>query len=157
MLVAYERINDEPRSVAHYREALLKRLDEETGYLYTIEEKDLIPPGEKSGLAVMMEEAQKEDSVLGENLKKRAEKEKKKAEEKRAQAVEKAKAAMEKAGLNPGELMPLLPPPAPEMPAINPTNLDPEALMKFMKDAEADALARKDKAMADAMARKEQA
>ena len=159
MLVAYERINDEPRSIAHYKEALLKRLDEEKGYLYMIDEKDLIPPGEKSGLAVMMEEAKKEDSVLGENLKKKAEKEKKKAEEKKEQAMEKAKAAMEKAGLNPDEVMaqPPPPPPTPEIPAIDPTNLDPEAIMKFMKDAEADALARKDKAMAAAMARKEQA
>jgi uncharacterized protein YjbI with pentapeptide repeats len=144
MLIAYERINDEPRSVAHYKEALLKRLDEEKGYLYMIEEKDLIPPGEKSGIASLMEEAQKEDSVLGENVKKKA------------QAMEKAKAAMIKAGLNPDELMPP-PMPSPETPAIDPTNLDPEALMKFMKDAEADALARKDKAMAAAMARKEQA
>jgi uncharacterized protein YjbI with pentapeptide repeats len=159
MLVAYERINDEPRSIAHYKEALLKRLDEETGYLYIIHEKDLIPPGEKSGLALMMEETNKEDSVLGENLKKKAEKEKKKAEKKKAQAMEKAKAAMEKAGLNPDEVMQQPPPPlpAPEIPAIDPTNLDPEAIMKFMKDTEADALARKDKAMADAMVRKEQA
>jgi len=159
MLVAYERINDEPRSIPHYKEALLKRLDEEKGYLYMIDEKDLIPPGEKSGLAVMMEEAKKEDSILGENLKKKAEKEKKKAEEKKAQAMEKAKAAMEKAGLNPDEmiLQPPPPPPTPEIPVIDPTNLDPEAIMKFMKDTESDALARKDKAMADAMARKEQA
>ena len=159
ILVAYERINDEPRSISHYKEALLKRLDEEKGYLYMIDEKDLIPPGEKSGLSVMMEEANKEDSVLGENLKKKAEREKKRAEEKKAQAMEKAKAAMEKAGLNPDEVMaqPPPPPPTPEIPAIDPTNLDPEAIMKFMKDAEADALARKDKAMAAAMARKEQA
>jgi len=159
MLVAYERINDEPRSMAHYKEALLKRLDEEKGYLYMIDEKDLIPPGEKSGLVLMMEEAKREDSVLGENLKKKAEREKKKAEEKKAQAMEKAKAAMEKAGLNPDKIMsqPPPPPPAPEIPAIDPTNLDPEAIMKFMKDTEADALTRKDKAMADAMVRKEQA
>ena len=157
MLIAYERITDEPRSVAHYQEALLKRLNEETGYLYMIEEKDLIPPGEKSGLASLMEEGQKEDSVLEANLRKRAEKEKKKAEGKKAEAMEKARAAMEKAGLNPDEVMPQPPPPAPEIPAIDPANLDPEALMKFMKDAETDAMARKDKAMADAMARKEQA
>jgi len=157
MLVAYERINDEPRSIAHYKEALLKKLDEEKGYLYMIDEKDLIPPGEKSGLAVMMEEAKKDDSVLEKNLKKKAEREKKKAEEKKEQAMEKAKAAMEKAGLNPDEVMPQPPPPTLEIPAIDPTNLDPEAIMKFMKDAEADALDRKDKAMADAIARKEQA
>jgi uncharacterized protein YjbI with pentapeptide repeats len=159
MLVAYERINDEPRSIAHYKEALLKRLDEGKGYLYMIDEKDLIPPGEKSGLAALMEEANKEDSVLVENLKKKAEKEKKKAEEKKEQAMEKAKVAMEKAGLNPDEVMvqPPPPPPATEIPAIDPTNFDPEALMKFMKDTEADAMARKEKAMADAMVRKEQA
>jgi len=159
MLVAYERITDQPRSVAHYQEALLKRLDAETGYLYMIEEKDLIPPGEKSGLASLMQEGQKEDSVLEANVRKRVEKEKKKAEAKKAEAMEKAKAAMEKAGLNPDDVMPPPPPPepAPEMPAMDPTNLDPEALMKFMKDREADALTRKDKAMADAMARKEQA
>lgn len=158
MLVAYERTDDEPRSTAHYKEALLKRLDEEKGYLYMIHEKDLIPPGEKSGLAALMEEAKKEDSVLGENLKRKAEKEKKRAEEKKTQAMEKAKAAMEKAGLNCDEMMSPPPPPmlTPETPAIDPTNLDPEAIMKFMEDAEADALARKDKAMADAMARKEQ-
>ena len=159
MLVAYERINEEPRSIGHYKEALLKRLDEEKGYLYMIHEEDLIPPGEKSGLASLMEEAKEEESILGENLRRRAEKEKKGAEEKRAQAMEKARAAMEKAGLNPDEVMPSPPPQTPtlEIPAIDPTNLDPEEIMKFMKDAEADALARKDKAMAEAMARKEQA
>ena len=159
MLVAYERINNEPRSIAHYKKALLKRLDEEKGYLYMIDEKDLIPPGEKSGLAVMMEEATKEDSVLEKNLKKKVEKEKKKTEEKKEQAIEKAKAAMEKARLNPDEVMVQPPPPlpAPEIPEIDPTNLDPEALMKFMKDTEADALARTDKAMADAAAKKQQA
>jgi hypothetical protein len=155
MLVAYERLGDEPRSIEHYREALLKRLDEDKGHLYMAVEKDLIPPGEKSGIAALMEDTKKE-SVLSENMKKRAEKEKQRAEEKKEEAMTKARAAMEKSGLNPDDVMPQPPsaPPVPEMPEIDPANLDPEAIMKFMKEAEVDAMARKEKAMADAMAKK---
>ncbi|NIM98423.1 MAG: DUF2169 domain-containing protein [candidate division Zixibacteria bacterium] len=157
MLVAYERINEEPRSLEHYRQALLKRLDEEKGALYMLDEKDLIPPGEKSGLAALIGDIKKEEDALSRNMKKKAEKEKEKAEKKKQEAMKKMEELCEKHGLDPKKVIPPPPPPHPKMPEIDPNNLNPDEIMRFMKQAEADAMARKEKAMADAMARKEQA
>ena len=155
MLVAYERIDDTPRSHEHYREALVKRLDKEKGALYMLDEKDLIPPGEKSGLASLIEDAGKEESALSKNMKKRAEKEKEKAEKKRQEATKQMEELCEKHGLDPETVMPPPPPPPPEVPEIDPNNINPDEIMRFMKEAEADATARKEKAMADAMVKKE--
>jgi uncharacterized protein YjbI with pentapeptide repeats len=157
LLVSYERINEEPRSFEHYKEALLKRLDEEKGALYMLDEKDLIPPNEKSGIAALMEDAGKEESVLSKNMKKKAEREKEKAEQKKQEAMKKMEEICEKHGIDPSTVMPPPPPPPPKVPEIDPNNLDPEEIMRFMKDAEADAMARKEKAMADAMEKKAQA
>jgi uncharacterized protein YjbI with pentapeptide repeats len=155
MLVAYERINDEPRSIAHYKEALLKRLDEEKGYLYMIHEKDLIPPGEKSALASIMEDAGKEESALSRTMRKKAEKEKEKAEKKKQEAMKQIEELCEKHGIDPKTVMPPPPPPPPEAPEIDPNNLNPDEILRLMEQAEADATARKEKAMADALAKKE--
>jgi len=155
ILVAYERIDDTPRSLEHYREVLLKRLDKETGPLHALDEKDLIPPGEKSGLAALMEDTGKEEDALSKNMKKKAEKEKEKAEKKKQEAMKKMEELCEKHGLDPATVMP--PPPAPKVPDIDPNNLNPEEILRFMKTAEADAMARKEKAVTDAMAKKAQA
>jgi len=155
MLVAYERINDEPRSIAHYKEALLKRLDEEKGYLYMIHEKDLIPPGAKSGLAALIEDAGKEESALSRTMRKKAEKEKEKAEKKKQEAMKQMEELCEKHGLDPKTVMPPPPPPPPEVPEIDPNNLNPDEILRLMEQAEADAVAKKEKAMADAVAKKE--
>ncbi len=157
MLVAYERINDKPKPSEHYREALLKRLDEEKGALYMLDEKDLIPTGERSGLAALIKDAGKEEDALSLNLKKKAEKEKKKAEKKKQEAMKKMEEMCAKHGLDPSTVMPPPPPPPPKAPDIDPNNLDPEEIMRFMKEAEVDAMARKEKAVADAMAKKAQA
>jgi len=157
MLVAYESINDEPKPFEHYREALLKRLDEEKGALFMLDEKDLIPPNEKSGITALMEDAGKEESALSKNIKKKAEREKEKAEQKKQEAMKKMEEMCEKHGLDPSTVMPPPQPPPPKAPEIDPNNMDPEEIMRFMKEAEADAMARKEKAMADAMAKKAQA
>ncbi|HUT70756.1 MAG TPA: DUF2169 domain-containing protein [Desulfatiglandales bacterium] len=155
MLVAYERIHEEPRSFEHYREALLKRLDEEKGALFMLDEKDLIPPGEKSGLAALIEDAGKEEGALSKNMRKRVEKEKEKAEKKKQEAMKQMEELCEKHGLDPETVMPPLPPPPPEVPEIDPNNLNSDEIMRLMKEAEADAIAKREKAMADAMAKKE--
>jgi len=156
MLVAYERIDDTPRSFEHYREALLKRLDEEKGALFMLDEKDLIPTGEKSGLAALLEDAGKEEGALSKNMKKKVEKEKERAEKKKQEATKQMEELCEKHGLDIETVMPPPPPPPPEVPEIDPNNLNPDEIMRLMKEAEADAVARKEKAMADAAAKKEQ-
>jgi uncharacterized protein YjbI with pentapeptide repeats len=155
MLAAYERIHDTPRSLEHYREALVKRLDKEKGALYMLDEKDLIPPGEKSGLAALLEDSGKEESALSTNMKKRAEKEKEKAEKKKQEAMKQMEELCEKHGLDPATVMPPPPPPPPEVPDIDPNNLNPDEILRLMEQAEADAIAKKEKAMTDAMAKKE--
>ena len=128
MLLAYERLNEKPRSLEHYHEALLKRIDEEKGYLYALDEKDLIPPGEKSGFAALIEEVEtKEESLLSRNMARRAEREK-----------EKARAKIRQMGLDPDQLIPEKPPDQPQ------ANIDSLVeIQAFAKKAEADAMARK--------------
>jgi uncharacterized protein YjbI with pentapeptide repeats len=157
LLVAYERIHEEPRPFEHYREALLKRLDDEKGALYMLDEKELIPPGERSGLAALIKDMGKEEGALSKNMRKKAQKEKEKAQEKQQEALKKMEELCEKQGLDPKKVLPPPPPPPPKAPDIDPNNLDPEEIMRFMKEAEADAMAKKEKAMADAMANKAQA
>jgi uncharacterized protein YjbI with pentapeptide repeats len=128
MVLAYERLNDEARSLKHYREALLKRIDEEKGHLHLLDEKDLIPPGEKSGLAALMEEVtEEEESVLAQNLARRADKER-----------EKARDRIKNLGLNPDQFVPEKPPETPQFSIDNLAEIE-----EFAKKAEADAMARK--------------
>jgi uncharacterized protein YjbI with pentapeptide repeats len=128
MLVAYERINEEPRAFEHYRKAFLKRIDEEKGYLYLMDEKDLIPPGAKSGFAALMGEAgEKEASLLAQNMARRAEREK-----------EKARETIRQMELDPDQFIPEKPPEQPEFSIDNLVEIE-----EFAKKAEADAMARK--------------
>ncbi|UCG63877.1 MAG: DUF2169 domain-containing protein [Deltaproteobacteria bacterium] len=128
MLLAYERLTDKPRSFEHYREAFLKRIDEEKGYLHLLDEKDLIPPGEKSGFAALMEEAgEKQKSVLAQNMAKRAERERQKARE-----------MIKQMGLDPDQFIPEKPP---EQQEFSIDNL--AEIQEFAKKAEADAMAKK--------------
>jgi uncharacterized protein YjbI with pentapeptide repeats len=157
LLVAYERINEEPKSFEHYRAALLKRLDDKKGALYMLDEKDLIPHGEKSGLASLIKDMGKEEDALSENMKKKAEKEKEKAEKKKQEALKKMEEMCEKHGLDPTKVTPSPPPPPPKMPEIDPNNLDPDEIMRLMEEVETDAMAKKEKALADTKARKKQA
>ncbi len=128
VLLAYECLNDQPRSLEHYREAFLKRIDEEKGYLHILDEKDLIPPGEKSGFAALMEEAEKEEeSLLAQNMARRAEREREKAREK-----------IKQLGLDPDRF--LLEKPL-ETPRFSIDNL--VEIEEFARKAETDALAKK--------------
>ena len=120
LLVAYERIHDTLRSFEHYREALFKRLDEEKGALYMLDEKDLIPPGEKSGLAALMEDAGKEEGALSKNMRKKIEKEKEKAEKKKQEVTKHMEELCEKHGFDPATVMPPPPPPPPRQVAPPP-------------------------------------
>lgn len=94
LLAAYERMSDEKKSPGHYQEALLKRLDKEKGYLFGLNEKDLIPIGETSGLAEMMEDDEAKlivgEKLLTGNMRKRSEIEK-----------EKIRDRLKEAGVNP--------------------------------------------------------
>jgi uncharacterized protein YjbI with pentapeptide repeats len=127
LMLAYERLADEPRSFEHYREAFLQRADEEKGHLYVTDETPLIPPGEKSGFAALMEEAEnKEESPLSRNLARKAEREK-----------EKVKDKLRQMGLDPAQFIPDQPP---ETPKFGLDNLG--EIEAFAAKAEADALAK---------------
>ena len=128
MLVAYERISDATRTFEHYREAFLKRIDEEKSYLYLMDEKDLIPPGEKSGFVALMEEAgEKEESLLAQNMARRAEREK-----------EETREIMRQMGLDPDQFIPEKPPEQPEFSIDNLAEIE-----EFAKKAQADAMDKK--------------
>jgi uncharacterized protein YjbI with pentapeptide repeats len=127
MLIAYERINDTPRPFEHYREAFLKRINKETGHLYLLDEKDLIPPGETSGFASLMEEMEEnEEGPLSRNMTRRAEREK-----------EKAKESIRQMGLDPDQFILEKPPEQPKFSMDNLAEID-----EFAKKTEVDAMAR---------------
>lgn len=155
MMVAYERLNDEPKTFSHYNDAFVKRIDEKNGYLYAMDEQALIPAGEISALAELAK-SQKSENALAANMKVKAEKEKEKAEKKKEDVIKQVRVMAEKAGIDPETIMPKPQPIQipPELPPMDTDNFDPEAIIKFMKNAEADALQRSEKAMADAMAKK---
>ena len=96
LLLAYERLSDEKKPLNHYQEALLKRLDKEKGYLFSLNEKDLIPPGEKSAMADIQggDEARllTGEGILMGNMKKRVEREK-----------DKIRAQLKEAGIDPAK------------------------------------------------------
>jgi len=128
MLLAYERLTDKPRPFEHYREAFSKRIDEEKGYLHLLDEKDLIPPGDKSWFAALMEEAgEKQKSVLAQNMARRAERENEKAREKIRQM-----------GLDPDQYGPEK---LPEQPQFSTESL--AEMLELAKKVEAEAKARK--------------
>jgi uncharacterized protein YjbI with pentapeptide repeats len=93
LLLAYERLSDDKKSQSHYQEALAKRLDKKKGHLFGLNEKDLIPAGEKSGFAELMENDETTlltgEKLLAKNMEKRGELEK-----------EKIGARLEDAGIN---------------------------------------------------------
>lgn len=127
LMLAYERLDDEPRALEHYREAFRKRTDEEKAHLYLLDERDLIPPGARSGLAALLEEAlDKEESPLSRNLARKAEREK-----------EKAKESIRQMGLDPDEFVADEPQRVPE-----PDLENLEEVAAFAERAEADALAK---------------
>ena len=55
ILLGYENLRDPRRSVEHYREALKRRLDPKTRAMLLLDERDLIPEGDKSGMAELIE------------------------------------------------------------------------------------------------------
>lgn len=85
LMIAYERIRDPRRSLQHYRDALNKRLDQKTRARYLLNEADLIPEGDRSGMLEIIErgdEANGREALLSKHLKARAEKERVQVREK---------------------------------------------------------------------------
>ncbi len=76
-MIAYEFLKDNPRSINHYEKALAQRLDKEKGQYHLLNESPLIPEGEKSGLAELIEDSDKASSpsenILAKNMAVRAE------------------------------------------------------------------------------------
>lgn len=55
IMIAYERSADPRRSLEHYQEALRRRLDRATRATLLLDERDIIPDGDKSGMAEIIE------------------------------------------------------------------------------------------------------
>ena len=94
---------DESKPDSHYQEVIAKRLDKKMGGIFSIKDDDLLPTGADYGPALEEDDDDKNEGLLQQNLRRRAEKERKKV---RAQIV-----AM---GLDPDEYGP--PPLPPEQP-----------------------------------------
>ena len=88
IMIAYERARDARRSVEHYQQGLTRRLDRKERTKLLLDERDLIPEGDRSGLAEVIERGVEDngrEGLLVENLKARVETERDKA---RAKLVE---------------------------------------------------------------------
>ncbi len=133
-LAAYERITDEPRPMEHYRQALDKRLDKKKRSLYDLYDKDLIPQGESSGWADLLQIDSSKRGPLVANMLRRGEREKGKALAKQAQAEADTRKILQASGLDP-ELIKF--PSLAEEQAGNAqeiTEFDPEQLAQMMAD-----------------------
>lgn len=85
IMVAFENLGDTRRSLEHYQQALRKRLDPKSRSKYLLNEQDLIPDGDRSGLLEIIERGEQEtgrEGVLAKNLKVRAAKEHEQVREK---------------------------------------------------------------------------
>lgn len=75
IMIAYERLKDPRRSLEHYQEALRKRLDSKSRSKFLLNEADLIPEGDRSGLIEIIERGDEEagrEGLLAKNLKVRS-------------------------------------------------------------------------------------
>ena len=87
IMVAYERQADPRRSLEHYQQALQRRLKGESRALLLLDERDLIPEGDKSGLAEIIERVEEDsgrEKLLAKNQAARLETEKEKTRERLA-------------------------------------------------------------------------
>lgn len=102
LLVAYEDINQAPRSKEYYDEALRNRLDEKKVFKYLMYTKDIIPDSERCGFARMMDGVEADgDSELARNMDARAEVEKQKALDMLEQQKQQLKEKLEAAKIDP--------------------------------------------------------
>jgi len=126
LLIGYERMSDKQKSLDHYQGALSKRLDKEKGYLFSLNEKDLIPPGERSSLGEIMDDDDGKlltgEGILAGHMKKRGEIEK-----------EKIRAQLKEAGVD----IEKCDPSQPAAPEVDLDNM--ENLVKFIEDSQAEA------------------
>lgn len=82
IMLAYERAAEPRRSLEHYQAAMTRRLDRLTRSKLLLDERDLIPEGDKSGLAEMIERGVEDngrEGLLAKNLRARMQSEKDKA------------------------------------------------------------------------------
>jgi uncharacterized protein YjbI with pentapeptide repeats len=82
IMIAYERNADQRRSLDHYKEALRRRLDRTSRAMLLLDERDLIPDGDKSGLAEVIERSSDDvgkEGLLAKNQKQRMKEEAAKA------------------------------------------------------------------------------
>jgi uncharacterized protein YjbI with pentapeptide repeats len=123
LLLACEGADDPPRGEAHYQSALSKRLDKENGHLYALNEAELLPLGERSTIADLMDSAPSSKSLLDENMANRIQREKEAAVQK-----------LISLGLDPNSII-KAPDPQPE---IDLTNLEklPAVIAQLTRQAE---------------------
>jgi uncharacterized protein YjbI with pentapeptide repeats len=65
IMIAYERQADQRRSLEHYQHALQRRLSGASRAMLLLDERDLIPEGDKSGLAELIERVEEDGGREG--------------------------------------------------------------------------------------------
>lgn len=139
IMLAYERLADGRRSFEHYREALTRRLDRQTRAMLLLDERDLIPEGDRTGLAEIIERGKGDngrEGLLGENQTARVQLEK-----------DKTRARLVELGLDPGPALAAVPAAGPK--ALNLDNLDVAKLLADTRKQAEDSRARADEKLAE--------
>ncbi len=114
-LIAYESMGDASRSIEHYQKTLMSRLDDGKSQIHLLDERPLIPNGERSGFSDLIagsddKPAVLKESILKKNMKARSER-----------ARDEVKQKMDELGLNSERLFEKEEPVIPE---VNFENLD---------------------------------
>ncbi len=129
ILAAYEKLGQTPRPVEHYATALANRLDKDKRLKYLLDESDLIPDGDTSGLQEIIDSAKKRnerESLMKQNMEN-------KAKQVRADAEKQLQAQREelqKTGLDPDQYLPAALPEPEAPPALDVDMKDPAKTME---------------------------
>lgn len=102
LLVAYEDLDQAPRSKDYYDQALRNRLDESKVFKYMMYTKDIIPDSERCGFARMLDGVDMDgESEFAKNMDAKVEAEKQKALDMLEQQKQQLKEKLEKANIDP--------------------------------------------------------
>ncbi|MGH8371424.1 MAG: DUF2169 domain-containing protein [Gammaproteobacteria bacterium] len=124
IMAAYDELDKAPRSLAHYETALVNRLDKQKRLKYLLDESDLIPEGDTSGLQEMMDSAtaqNERENLMRQNMESKVQQLRADAE----QQLQAQREELQKAGLDADKYLPAKLPESEASPALEVDIKDP--------------------------------
>jgi uncharacterized protein YjbI with pentapeptide repeats len=128
IMAAYEELDKEPRPLEHYETALANRLGKDTRLKYLLDERDLIPEGDTSGLQEILDSAttqREREDLMDQNIGNKVKQLRADAE----RQLQIQRAALEKAGEDPDQYLPAKLPESEMAPALQADIRDPAKMI----------------------------